>query len=157
VQRFFWKSPPGRRAARDYQSLAGAAWGRSTSVRGRLGCVCLAAGRCAGRYPAVFPGTMVQCGVRASTDRVCGSEVREYAGWCRHRLTGMLAHFFLGHLKLRLGKKSASAYGLPSAKLTCLWPLQPCPLEDVLGWVKDTHRRNHAVYLVRRKRYEASG
>jgi hypothetical protein len=50
-------------------------------------------------------------------------EVRKYAGWWHHRLTGMLAHFFLGHLKIRLGKKSASAYGLPRAKLTCLWPL----------------------------------
>jgi SRSO17 transposase len=35
-------------------------------------------------------------------------EVRKYAGWHHHMLTTMLAHFFLWHLKLRLGKKSPS-------------------------------------------------
>jgi SRSO17 transposase len=34
-------------------------------------------------------------------------EVRKYPGWHHHILTTMLAHFFLWHLKLRLGKKSA--------------------------------------------------
>jgi len=33
-------------------------------------------------------------------------EVRKYAGWHHHMLTTMLAHFFLWHLKLRLGKKT---------------------------------------------------
>ena len=33
-------------------------------------------------------------------------EVRKYPGWHHHILTTMLAHFFLWHLKLRLGKKS---------------------------------------------------
>ena len=33
-------------------------------------------------------------------------EIRKYAGWHHHMLTTMLAHFFLWHLKLRLGKKS---------------------------------------------------
>jgi len=36
-------------------------------------------------------------------------EVRKYAGWQHHMLLTMLAHFFLWHLKGRLGKKSASA------------------------------------------------
>jgi len=36
-------------------------------------------------------------------------EVRKYAGWHHHMLTTMLAHFFLWHLKLRLGKKSPSS------------------------------------------------
>jgi len=35
-------------------------------------------------------------------------EVRKYLGWHHHMLTTMLAHFFLWHLKLRLGKKSPS-------------------------------------------------
>src|SRR5262252_8417934 len=35
-------------------------------------------------------------------------EVRTYAGWQHHMLMTMLAHFFLWHLKLRLGKKSPS-------------------------------------------------
>jgi SRSO17 transposase len=39
-------------------------------------------------------------------------EVRKYPGWHHHMLTTMLAHFFLWHLKLRLGKKSASADGV---------------------------------------------
>jgi SRSO17 transposase len=34
-------------------------------------------------------------------------EVRKYAGWHHHMLTTILAHFFLWHLKLRLGKKSS--------------------------------------------------
>ena len=39
-------------------------------------------------------------------------EVRKYAGWQHHMLLTMLAHFFLWHLKGRLGKKSASADGV---------------------------------------------
>lgn len=39
-------------------------------------------------------------------------EVRKYAGWNQHILTSMLAHFFLWHLKIRLGKKSASHYAI---------------------------------------------
>jgi SRSO17 transposase len=37
-------------------------------------------------------------------------EVRKYSGWYHHIMTCMLAHFFLWHLKIRLGKKSTSAY-----------------------------------------------
>jgi SRSO17 transposase len=36
--------------------------------------------------------------------------VRKYPGWHHHILISMLAHFFLWHLKLRLGKKSASPH-----------------------------------------------
>ena len=39
-------------------------------------------------------------------------EVRKYAGWDHHMLTVMLAHFFLWHLKIRLGKKSSSYYAV---------------------------------------------
>jgi SRSO17 transposase len=42
-------------------------------------------------------------------------EVRKYPGWQHHMLTTMLAHFFLWHLKLRLGEKSASAHRLAAA------------------------------------------
>ena len=38
-------------------------------------------------------------------------EVRKYPGWHHHMLTTMLAHFFLWHLKLHLGKKSPRADG----------------------------------------------
>ena len=37
-------------------------------------------------------------------------EVRKYLGWNHHMLTCMLAHFFLWHLKIRLGKKSTIHY-----------------------------------------------
>jgi SRSO17 transposase len=43
-------------------------------------------------------------------------EVRKYPGWHHHMLTTMLAHFFLWHLKLRLGKKSARADGGAAAE-----------------------------------------
>src|SRR5262247_1042802 len=39
-------------------------------------------------------------------------EIRKYPGWHHHMLTCMLAHFFLWHTKIRLGKKSPSAYGV---------------------------------------------
>ena len=39
-------------------------------------------------------------------------EVRKYTGWNHHILTCMLAHFFLWHLKIRLGKKSTIYYSI---------------------------------------------
>jgi len=39
-------------------------------------------------------------------------EVRKYRGWHHHILTCMLAHFFLWHLKIRLGEKSTIYYAL---------------------------------------------
>lgn len=42
-------------------------------------------------------------------------EVRKYPGWHHHMLATMLAHFFLWHVKLRLGTKSASVDGVASA------------------------------------------
>jgi SRSO17 transposase len=51
-------------------------------------------------------------------------EVRKYPGWHHHILTTMLAHFFLWHLKLRLGKKSACPHRLaaPDVIGSCLTP-----------------------------------
>jgi len=37
-------------------------------------------------------------------------EVRKFPGWHHHILTCMLGHYFLWHLKIRLGKKSTSYY-----------------------------------------------
>jgi SRSO17 transposase len=37
-------------------------------------------------------------------------EVRKYGGWNHHTLTCMMAHFFLWHIKIRLGKKSTIYY-----------------------------------------------
>lgn len=39
-------------------------------------------------------------------------EVRKYPGWNHHILTCMLSHFFLWHLKIRLGKKSTVYYSV---------------------------------------------
>jgi len=39
-------------------------------------------------------------------------EVRKYTGWNHHILTCILAHLFLWHLKIRLGKKSTIHYAL---------------------------------------------
>lgn len=39
-------------------------------------------------------------------------EVRKFSGWHHHMLTCMLAHFFLWHLKIRLGEKSTVYYGI---------------------------------------------
>jgi len=45
-------------------------------------------------------------------------EVRKYAGWHHHMLTTMLAHFFLWHLKLHVGKKSPRTHGVAVADVT---------------------------------------
>ena len=39
-------------------------------------------------------------------------EVRKFMGWHHHILTCLLAHFFLWHLKIRMGKKSAVHYAV---------------------------------------------
>ena len=44
-------------------------------------------------------------------------EIRQYPGGPHHMLTTMLAHFFLWHLKLRLGKKSSGVDGVTAADL----------------------------------------
>ena len=42
-------------------------------------------------------------------------EVRKYAGWHHHMLTTMLAHFFLWHLQLHVGEKSAGPHRVAGA------------------------------------------
>src|SRR5262249_13561359 len=51
-------------------------------------------------------------------------EVRKYTGWHHHMLLTMLAHFFLWHLKGRLGEKSPSADGVaaPPVIRSCVAP-----------------------------------
>ena len=39
-------------------------------------------------------------------------EVRKFPGWRHHMLTCMLAHFFLWHMRIRLGEKSTSCYAV---------------------------------------------
>jgi SRSO17 transposase len=45
-------------------------------------------------------------------------EVRKYPGWHHHRLTCMLAHFFLWHLQSRLGQQSPRADGLAGPEVS---------------------------------------
>jgi len=39
-------------------------------------------------------------------------ELRKYTGWQHHMLTCLMAHFFLWHLKIRMGKKSTIHYAV---------------------------------------------
>jgi SRSO17 transposase len=45
-------------------------------------------------------------------------EIRKYRGWHHHILTCMLAHFFLWHVRIRLGEKSPSAYRIAGESVT---------------------------------------
>jgi SRSO17 transposase len=56
-------------------------------------------------------------------------EVRKYPGWHHHMLTCMLAHFFLWHLKLRLGKKSPGPDSVAGSDVVGS-DLAPSPLYD---------------------------
>jgi SRSO17 transposase len=49
-------------------------------------------------------------------------DIRQYPGWHHHRLTCMLAHVFLWHMTIRLGKKSPSAYGVAAEDGACDGP-----------------------------------
>lgn len=54
-----------------------------------------------------------QCFGEAKTELgMAHYELRKYAGWQHPMMTCMLAHFFLWHVKIRLGEKSTSAYCL---------------------------------------------
>lgn len=54
-----------------------------------------------------------QCFEEAKTDLGMDHyEVRKYPGWRHHMIACMLAHFFLWHMRIRLGEKSAGYYGI---------------------------------------------
>ena len=54
-----------------------------------------------------------QCFEEAKSDLgMSHYEVRKFPGWRHHMLTTMLAHFFLWHMRIRLGEKSASHYAV---------------------------------------------
>ena len=61
-------------------------------------------------------------------------DVRTYPGWQHHMLMCMLAHCFLWHVKIRLGKK-APALTLP--QMRTLWevvlPLRTYTIEDIIA------------------------
>ena len=80
-------------------------------------------------------------------------EVRKYPGWHHHMLLCMLAHFFLWHLQLRLGKK-APVITISQVRrlLAVVLPLTVCQADDVLRLVAEMQQRNHRAYLSHRKR-----
>ena len=85
-------------------------------------------------------------------------EVRKYAGWHHHMLTTMLAHFFLWHLKLHLGKKApALTVAQLRTLLDAVLPLRIATVDAVLALVAWVQRRNHRAYLAHRKRRESEG
>jgi hypothetical protein len=73
-------------------------------------------------------------------------------------LITMLAHFFLWHLKLRLGKKApALTVSQLRALLEVVLPLRTYTIGDVLALVAWVQRRNHQAYRSHRKRRQESG
>ena len=45
-------------------------------------------------------------------------EIRKYPGWQHNMITCMLAHFFLWHMKIRLGEKSTGLDPIPDADVS---------------------------------------
>src|SRR5262249_16748211 len=74
-------------------------------------------------------------------------EIRKYVGWHHHMLMTMLAHFFLWHLKLKLGEKApALTVSQLRMLLDVVLPRRALMLEDVLKLVAWVQRRNHGAY-----------
>jgi SRSO17 transposase len=85
-------------------------------------------------------------------------EVRKYAGWHHHMLTTMLAHFFLWHLKLRLGKKApALTVSQLRTILEVVLPLRRYTIEGVLEFIAWVQQRNHQTYQAHRARRQEDG
>jgi hypothetical protein len=80
-------------------------------------------------------------------------EVRKYMGWHHHILTCMMAHFFLWHLKIRMGKKVPSiTLSQLRLLLKVLLPMKKYCIKSLLDQVIWIQYRNHRAYLSHRKR-----
>jgi len=80
-------------------------------------------------------------------------EVRKYAGWDHHILTSMLVHFFLWHLKIRLGKKApAITVSQLRILLEFVLPLRTYDIKDAIKLVRWTQEKNHLAYLSHKKK-----
>ena len=85
-------------------------------------------------------------------------EVRKYPGWYHHMHTCMLAHFFLWHLKIRVGKKApALTVSQLRLLLEVILPLRTYTVADALTRVAWIQRCNHRAYLSHRRRRETDG
>jgi SRSO17 transposase len=85
-------------------------------------------------------------------------EVRKYPGWHHHMLMTMLAHFFLWHLKLQLGKKApALTVSQLRTLLEVVLPLRRYTIEGVLALIAWVQQRNHQAYRAHRARRQEDG
>jgi len=85
-------------------------------------------------------------------------EGRKYPGWHHHILTCMLAHFFLWHLQIHLGKKApALTVSQVRTLLAVILPLRTYTVPEALALVAWVQRCNHRAYLSHRKRREMGG
>jgi hypothetical protein len=85
-------------------------------------------------------------------------EVLKYMGWHHDILTCMMAHFFLWHLKIRMGKKAPSIT-LSQLRLLIklLLPIKKQTVESLIKLVIWIQNRNHQAYLSLRKRDQDPG
>lgn len=80
-------------------------------------------------------------------------EVRKFPGWHHHMLTTMLAHFFLWHLKIKLGKKAAFiTISQLRVLLTAILPLIRNTLKAVFRKIIWIQKRNLTAYMSHRKK-----
>ncbi len=80
-------------------------------------------------------------------------EVRKFIGWHHHILTCLLAHFFLWHLKIRMGKKAPSiTLSHLRVLLKLLLPMIKHTLETLIEQVVWIQNRNHRANLSHRRR-----
>ena len=98
--------------------------------------------------------TIEQCFEEGKTELgMAHYEVRKYPGWHHHMLTTMLAHFFLWHLKLHLGKKApALTVSQLRTLLEVVLPLRTYTIAGVLELVAWVQKRNHQAYRAHRTR-----
>jgi hypothetical protein len=80
-------------------------------------------------------------------------EVRKFTGWQHHILPSMLAHYFLWHMKVRLGKKSpVITVSQLRLILKIVLPLRIFDIEMMLSLVAWIQFRNHRAYLSHRRK-----
>ena len=80
-------------------------------------------------------------------------EVRKYPGWRHHMLSCILAHFFLWHMRIRVGKKAPSlTISLLRVLIETILPLRNYDLKATLHLAEDILKRNHASYLSHRRK-----
>jgi hypothetical protein len=80
-------------------------------------------------------------------------EVRKFMGWHHHILTCMMAHFFLWHLKIRLGKKTPSiTVSQLRVLIRLILPMKKETLNTLLDQITWVQNRNHQAYLSHRRK-----